>query len=174
MHINDLNGETLKAARERLGLSREKLSEKCGLPVRTIQNIEQGIAENPGLKNIQAMVAALDLEIEIKIEKRPAKTVGEMTPEELAKVIGIAQQLLDQREIQRLRAFEAHIRSFGDDFFDALARLDKYQAIALRAALGLPVHGSASPAAANAQPSKAASQTRSESRAPKKRQASGA
>lgn len=140
MRINELSGPSLKALRESLGLSREKLSERSGLPVRTIQDIEQEIVRNPGLKNIQAMVKGLDLVVDVGEIKPLSSTISQMTDDELETLIDLVMNELKARkrkEFDRLKAMERHLRSFGDDFFEALMDLDQYKAIGARPGLGL-------------------------------------
>lgn len=59
MDILDLSGNTIRSLRENLNWSREFLSEKSGVPARTIQDIEAGVTKNPGLETIKSLLRAL-------------------------------------------------------------------------------------------------------------------
>lgn len=64
MDIFDLDGEKIRNLRESRGWSRETLSEKSGIPSRTIQDIETGAIKNPGLETIKPLIKALAPKIE--------------------------------------------------------------------------------------------------------------
>lgn len=55
MDIFDLSGNTVRELREGLSWSREFLSEKSGVPARTIQDVEMGVTKNPGLETFKAL-----------------------------------------------------------------------------------------------------------------------
>ncbi len=59
MDILDLNGEYIRQLRDSLGWTRAKLSEKTGVPERTIQDIETGVSKNPGIYTIKDLLKGL-------------------------------------------------------------------------------------------------------------------
>lgn len=59
MDILDLTGAKLREMRDNLSWTREFLSERSGIPVRTIADIETGASKNPGLETIKALISAL-------------------------------------------------------------------------------------------------------------------
>ncbi len=64
-------GNALRRARKRLGLSQGDLGEKAGLRQSTISDIERGNA-GAKLDTILQLLAALDLELEIKPRRKAA------------------------------------------------------------------------------------------------------
>lgn len=52
----------LKLKRESLGLTRKELSERCGLPARQIESLEQGRKPNPTLDTLVALCKGLGVE----------------------------------------------------------------------------------------------------------------
>lgn len=61
MDIFDLTGEKVRRLRDNLGWTREELSEKSGVAPRTIQNIETGVIENPGIETLKPLLKALNV-----------------------------------------------------------------------------------------------------------------
>ena len=59
MDIFDLSGEKLRDLRDQLGLTRDQLAEKSGVPARTIQDIETGKIKNPGIETLKPLLVAL-------------------------------------------------------------------------------------------------------------------
>jgi len=59
MDIFDLSGERLRDLRDQLGLTRDQLAEKSGVPARTIQDIETGKIKNPGIETLKPLLIAL-------------------------------------------------------------------------------------------------------------------
>ena len=59
MDIFDIDGERIRALRDGLGWTREKLSELSGVPYRTLQDLETGRVANPGIYTIQALLTAM-------------------------------------------------------------------------------------------------------------------
>jgi HTH-type transcriptional regulator/antitoxin HipB len=52
-------GELLRAAREKAGITQAELSERTGLPVSRISEMENGKEDNPKLKKLQDYAKAL-------------------------------------------------------------------------------------------------------------------
>ena len=60
MDLFSFNGEGIRKLRSNLGWSRDELSDKSGVPVRTIQDIESGTVKNPGVETLKKMYLAMD------------------------------------------------------------------------------------------------------------------
>lgn len=59
MDLFDVSGQKLREIRKGLGWSRDVLCEKSGVPVRTIQDIENGTVQNPGVETIKRLIEAM-------------------------------------------------------------------------------------------------------------------
>lgn len=84
-------GARLVRLRKGLHLTQEKLADLADIPRRTLQDIEYGATADPGVKTIQRLAEKLNVSSEylinggVKHDARPnLRTVGEMTPDELA------------------------------------------------------------------------------------------
>lgn len=69
MDILDINGSHIKKLREELKWSREYLCEKSGVPVGTLQDIENEVSNNPGLGNIKKLLKVLPNYVHVDHEK---------------------------------------------------------------------------------------------------------
>lgn len=56
-----MNIETLKKKKQETKITFDELSEKSGIPKRTLENIFHGITKNPRIDTMQAIEKALDL-----------------------------------------------------------------------------------------------------------------
>lgn len=50
-------GEKLRQAREKVGLGRPEVSERTGIPVRSLEKIEQGVVAEPKLVDVATLAA---------------------------------------------------------------------------------------------------------------------
>ncbi len=67
---------SLKAEREKLGLSLADMSERCGMAREVIHRLESQSSPNPTIATIQRYATALGLELSFAV-KRIAKTIGQ-------------------------------------------------------------------------------------------------
>ena len=98
MDIFDLSGKKIREFRDSLGWTREYLSELSEVPARTIQDIETGKTDNPGINTLLPLLRAMAPhipELSTKADPRPDL------------VLWIVESLptLDQRELRGVRSF---------------------------------------------------------------------
>jgi len=84
MDILDLTAEKLRELRENLSWSRELLSEKSGVPARTIQDIEMGVTKNPGLETYKTLLSSLPNYVRESSSKSRAELVLDIQTELLS------------------------------------------------------------------------------------------
>lgn len=99
MDILQINGEKIREMRDSLGWSRELLSEKSGIPSRTIQDIETGQTSNPGIETLKPLLKAMGIkgssqngsksDIIVEIISR----LTAMDDDQLRSVLGFAEDL---------------------------------------------------------------------------------
>jgi transcriptional regulator with XRE-family HTH domain len=127
MDIFDLTGPKLRELRDGLDMSRERMSELAGLqginlPVRTIQDVENGVSDNPGLNTIKAMVRVLGLTVQVG-EMAPKDPVAEelqIIKAMIQKQSGSAANPKDARDAVKWRALVA---AFGPKNRDLVEKL---------------------------------------------------
>jgi transcriptional regulator with XRE-family HTH domain len=56
--------ENVKKYRAKLGLSQEELARKAGVTYSTLTKIEMGVNQNPKVKTLQQIAAALDVTLD--------------------------------------------------------------------------------------------------------------
>lgn len=59
MDITEVKGSKIRALRDAIGWTREHFSEKSGVPVRTIEEVENEKSKNPGIETLKALLSAL-------------------------------------------------------------------------------------------------------------------
>jgi transcriptional regulator with XRE-family HTH domain len=61
--------ENIKKYRAKLGLSQEELAHKAGVTYSTLTKIEMGVNQNPKVKTLQQIAAALDVTLNDLMKK---------------------------------------------------------------------------------------------------------
>lgn len=74
---------SLKAEREKLGLSLAEMSERCGMAREVIYRLESQTTPNPTISTIQRYATALGLEVSFAL-KRIAKAIVQVKPNKVA------------------------------------------------------------------------------------------
>ena len=98
--------EIFKARRRELNLTFEELSNKSGIPLRTLENIFHGITKHPRIDTMQAIERALELDEQQKSppseltegEKEILSIIGQLTDEEIKEARTILNYILNKRE----------------------------------------------------------------------------
>jgi len=75
-------GQTIKAARERSGLTQDGLSDRAGLAYSTLAKIEQGAIKSPSFDTVYAITQALDIPIDSLLN--PAQPPAPSSPSDTA------------------------------------------------------------------------------------------
>lgn len=57
-------GEKIKKLRKEQNITQKKFAEKAGIPYMTLVKIEQGVSDNPTIKNLKAITDTLDISID--------------------------------------------------------------------------------------------------------------
>jgi transcriptional regulator with XRE-family HTH domain len=97
MEIKKMFTERLKAARQRKGITQEKLSQLSGINPTLISKYEQGIAL-PGIDNLQKLVVALEISADyFLLPQATPKTVPKVKDPELYERY-FALETLDKQE----------------------------------------------------------------------------
>ena len=68
--IGGVHGPTVRALREKLGVSQERLAARAGLAMQTISRIETGRSKVSHPLTIKAIADALDIDVSILIRGR--------------------------------------------------------------------------------------------------------
>ena len=65
-------GALVKSLRESRGLSRKKLSDNSGIPLRTVYAVEKGELNNLSVDRLVALLTALNAHLNVHVEKHEA------------------------------------------------------------------------------------------------------
>ena len=99
--------EVLKMYMDRMGIRNKELSERSGIPLRTVNNILGGTTSNPTVETVKAMAHALNCTLDDVAEdmayKEEVHTIAahhdgeDWTPEELAEIEAFKKYVLSKR-----------------------------------------------------------------------------
>lgn len=99
--------EVLKMYMDRMGIGNKELSERSGIPLRTVNNILGGTTSNPTVETVKAMAHALNCTLDDVAEdmtyKEEIHTIAahhdgeDWTPEELAEIEEFKKYVLSKR-----------------------------------------------------------------------------
>lgn len=95
--------ETMKKRRREINMTYEELSQKSGIPLRTLENIFHGITKNPRIDTMQAIETALGLtatqEQTLSVEeKQLVSLIAELTDEEVKELSNYVDYIISKRE----------------------------------------------------------------------------
>lgn len=95
---------TLKQRKKELKITNDELSEKSGIPKRTIEDIFRGATKNPRIDTMQAIERALGLDdksekpILSEEEKELIALISELTDEETQELTSFVDYLISKRK----------------------------------------------------------------------------
>ena len=95
--------EIMKKRRREINMTYEELSQKSGIPLRTLENIFHGITKNPRIDTMQAIETALGLtatqEQTLSVEeKQLVSLIAELTDEEVKELSNFVDYIISKRE----------------------------------------------------------------------------